>query len=491
MALLSHLSSPRSVQPGWGRRFFNDRLLQRLLLAVAVVFSCLVLGMVTASYSTLFGNSPAKLALLPVAMVVLILFLLSPLRFFLGVLVLRSVGDPIFNLAKLPVAGGGTGLGGLLNVMVIAMVLMFIIHRPSQLSRRHAWIWSVWIVGVAAAIPASLLQSEAIRTLVGFMSNVAVFMLAFYCKPDKHSALRYGAQIVVWASILPTLYGLYEFVTQVVGGGFSGFRAMSTFTHANIYAFFLVLVLTLLLYMIKDQKQPLTPGSKTGLWLYFGLQFFMLGLTMTRSAWLGIMVVMAVYGLLFERRWLVYLAILPALAMLVPQVQDRVLDLGKGNEVVQNAELNSFAWRLALWEAGFNYMDAKAYLIGYGLESFRKLSLVFFPLAGGTMWGSHSVYVQVIFEFGLLGCLPSVWVFWMVIRDGLTVWRTDRLAGFIVLAIIVQYLVTSASDNMLYYLAFNWYFWFVLGCAAVDARESIRNRRHDGVPDGAQFGVAA
>jgi len=48
--------------------------------------------------------------------------------------------------------------------------------------------------------------------------------------------------------------------------------------------------------------------------------------------------------------------------------------------------------------------------------------------------------------------------------------RLDRLSGFLLLAIVVQYLIVSYSDNMFRYLVFNWYLWFTVGgaCSLVD-----------------------
>ena len=42
------------------------------------------------------------------------------------------------------------------------------------------------------------------------------------------------------------------------------------------------------------------------------------------------------------------------------------------------------------------------------------------------------------------------------------------------MAVVVQYLVVSFSDNMIRYLVFNWYFWFTVGgaCALATAGAS-------------------
>jgi hypothetical protein len=435
---------------------------RQMLLGAGVILTCLVFGFVTANFTKLFGSSPAKLAVLPILLVVLMLFALNPLKFFLGALLLRSAGDLVFDSMRLPI-GGGAGLGGLLNFMMLGIAVIVVIKDKPQASRKHVMLWLLLLLGLLEAVAVSPLRSDAIRLYVGMLTNFAVFVIAFHVKPRGESALKFGASLTIWSSVLPTLYGLYQ-----AAGGMGGGRLASTFAHPNIYAFYLVLVLTLLLYVLRSSDWQLSSRQRATVWSYFLLQSAMLGLTMTRSAWIGYAVVVGVYALLYERKWLIFLVLLPVIGMMVPSIRDRVMDLGEGNEVVQYAKLNSFAWRVALWQSAFAAMDLKAYLIGNGLESFRVMSVSFFSMSGGTLWGSHSVFVQVIFELGLLGCIPAVLLYVRVFKDGLITSRREKVAGFTVMAIVIQYLVTAAADNLLYYLVYNWYFWFVLGCAAAD-----------------------
>jgi hypothetical protein len=49
----------------------------------------------------------------------------------------------------------------------------------------------------------------------------------------------------------------------------------------------------------------------------------------------------------------------------------------------------------------------------------------------------------------------------------------DKLGTVMIITVVLEYLVVAFSDNMLDYLAFNWYFWFVLGtaCAIIVAQQ--------------------
>ena len=154
-------------------------------------------------------------------------------------------------------------------------------------------------------------------------------------------------------------------------------------------------------------------------------------------------------------------------ALLVPEIRDRLLDLGSGTEAVGYAKLNSFAWRLSIWESGLQWMRPSHYLFGYGVEAFRHFSQTFFPSANKMDWGAHNVYVQWFFDAGVIGLCAYLFLYARMVLALKALFKADRLASFITIAIVIVYLVVSSSDNMFGYLVFNWYFWFVVGLSLI------------------------
>jgi hypothetical protein len=78
-----------------------------------------------------------------------------------------------------------------------------------------------------------------------------------------------------------------------------------------------------------------------------------------------------------------------------------------------------------------------------------------------------------------VGVLAVAWLYLRIgklLRHGIA---GDRLATFVVLSVIIEYLVVCYSDNMLDYLAFNWYYWFVVGtaCAIVVNQQAEEGAR--------------
>lgn len=70
-----------------------------------------------------------------------------------------------------------------------------------------------------------------------------------------------------------------------------------------------------------------------------------------------------IYACLYERRYLFVLIGAACVALLIPEIRDRITDLGQGNEMAANQALNSYAWRKELWTSGLNWMEKKPLLV--------------------------------------------------------------------------------------------------------------------------------
>jgi O-antigen ligase len=174
------------------------------------------------------------------------------------------------------------------------------------------------------------------------------------------------------------------------------------------------------------------------------------------------------YALWLDRRFLIAFIALPLLLVTPTPISDRLSDLGNGasieslKELNANTQLNSAAWREALWRSAVPSIIEEP-VLGHGLQSFRALTTEFFPLAGPDGIDAHNLYLQFIFEMGIVGFAAYLWLLGSLtrwIQEGL---RYDPNAIAVALTILAAYVFESFADNMIYYLAFNWYFMFALG----------------------------
>jgi O-antigen ligase len=385
-------------------------------------------------------------------------------------LLVRASCDPLLEAAKSQ--SNGMGLGAALNALMLAIAARYALFRPQPLMAVVLPMWAPFLLAGLASVAIAPDASGALRLLLVQTSYCAAFALPFWLIRTNADRQRWLNTLLL-SSLIPVCWALIELALGSDAQGDGLYRLQGTFSHPNIFAFYLVLMIALILYLQKAVARP-AAGRRRLLWLYMLLLLALLMLTKTRSAWGGCALVFAVYGLLVERRFLLYLLAAPLVLLLDSGIRDRLLDVTAG-AYDQDGNLNSYAWRVLLWRAGLGWMEGAHTLYGYGLEAFRYYSPRFFPLQGQDSWDPHNVYVQLYFETGAAGVLAYAWLYCRLLPR---LWRNapNRTAAVIVLAMTAAYLLTSYSDNMLYYLSFNWYFWFFIGAAAVRVHDSEKGR---------------
>lgn len=416
------------------------------------------------------GEGVGRLLVLPALIVFGSLAALRPRLLFLLIVLFRASGDLLFDASKFSLGGYQIGIGGVINALVILIAGLFVVEKPDVVPKRMATLWAAFLLTALYGLFIAPEKSEGIRLYLALVSYFAIFVGAFHFVRSIQD-FRFCVRLVVWSSALPVLYSIVDIALHLRNGGF---RLQSTFGHPNIFAFYLTSIIALVLYLLKSRVRPASQGTRAGLMVYMALLLGLLVLTQTRSAWIACLAVFAIYGAFFERRYLVYLIAIPAAAMLIPDVRDRLLELGSGNEYVQYAKLNSFAWRRLIWESGLRWMQPDHYLLGYGLNAFKFYSPVFFPLSGEANFGAHNVYVQWLFEVGVFGLLAFLWLFGRLVWTLKLMAPVDRVGACIAITLAVEYLIVSFSDNVLSYLVFNWYFWFIAGAACAVGATSRR-----------------
>lgn len=444
------------------------------VIIAGIVLTSGLVGVGIPFYVGAMGDDKARMMVLPALILLGFLLMFNRVLLLVLILLFRASGDVVLASTKFDLGSVSLGIGGLINAFVILIALLLVIEKPGECPKKIFAMWSFFLLAGLYGVMIAPSKSEAVRMYLGMISNFAIVVSSFYVSRSM-GGFGMCARLVLWSSILPVVYALFEIFMNE--GGFHGFRLKSTFAHPNIFGFYLTLVIALTLYVLKSQGFALSLVKRSSLGIYLFVLLALLLLTQTRSAWVACFTLFLLYGLYFERRYLIYLILAPFLAMLIPSVQERLLDLGSGNQYVQYAKLNSFAWRLLMWETGLKWMQPARYLLGYGGEAFSHYSTTFFPLSGGSHMGAHSVYVQLFFELGAVGLAAFLWLFGRVLWTLRPIFSIDRLAGLTTVVLIVEYLLVSISDNLLHYLVFNWYFWFIVGAALATLSFNEENAR--------------
>ena len=394
-----------------------------------------------------------------------------------AILLLRSICDPIFNLSGGGAADSGMGVGAVVNAVAVGLAVLLTIQRPSTSPFAVFALWSPFLLIAATATFYAPQFVPALRLAFVLLTYWAFFAIPFFIMRSERDLTRF-ILVVLASSIAPSLYSFWDL--RLALGDTAEFRLQSTFSHANIFAFYLLLMLGLALYLRTSAAVHVTRAMRTLVTAYIPLLIVFLLLTKTRSAWLACGLIFLLYGIRMDRRFLFGFLLLPLALVIDASLLERITNITESTEIEslkqldENVKLNSFAWRQALWESAIPEIVANP-LLGHGLESFKPATPDFFPLIGPDGIDAHNFYLQVAFEMAWAGLLALLWLFgslaWRLVR-GL---RYDRAGVTIILSILGAYVLVSYSDNMQFYLSFNWYFWFAMGtvCAWIEHRSRL------------------
>jgi O-antigen ligase len=449
---------------------FRRPLRSEHYVVAIILLIAAVLGLITPAFVAMSDGQVSKMVALPAAMLFGLMLMYDRRLSLMVIMLFRSGSDNVLELTRLSLGSYPLGLGGVINGFVILIAILLVFEKPRQAPASAYGAWLPFLGALLLGVLFSPVKGDATRLFLAVLSHFAMFIAGFHCVRDKRE-FRQLLTLVVCSSIIPVLYSAVDFGLH---HGLGEFRLQSTFSHPNVLAFYTTIVIGSAFYLLKSLPKDANPGQKVVLTFYIFVLLGVLLLTQTRSAWTATAITFTIYAILFERRFLLYMFVLGAVAMMIPGVFDRIADLGQGNTVKSNASLNSFAWRVYLWQTGLDWMRPSAYTFGNGLLSFKEYSQIFFPLAGKMKWGAHSVYVEIIFELGLVGLLAFCWLYLKVLLGLVRLVKIDALAAFTLIVLILNFLICCFSDNMLDYLSYAWYLWFAVGAGCALAPKLAR-----------------
>jgi len=438
-----------------------------LLAAVSAIF----FGLTSLILVNLVGEHYTYLLALPILFIIGLFFLADRHLFFALVVLIRASLDAPFDAMKL----GNFGLGAVLNALVIFIALLTFLDKPVRLNVNLNRMQRSWLVYLSLAFVSLLYSPVFLPSLKVFLIIVSYGSMLYMglSSVKNEGDLGKWLTIIIYSSAIPLAYGLFSLLVGGGGARFSiqeGLRAQATFKHPNSLAFYLALAITVSFYTLKAKPLNVSPKLIKLLPFYIVALLGMLVMTKTRSAWVATYLFFFVYAFFYDRKFLIVVIAAPFLALLIPDVQDRLLDLQKGNDYGGGYErLNSFAWRTSTWRNAIHWMDETRYLTGYGIASFVHFSPKFVMANAFELFeteiNAHSVYVQMFFELGILGLLSFLFLIYTNIKTIVSLYARDKLLIFTVVVLLVEFMFECFSDNMLDYLVYEWYMWFFIGVA--------------------------
>lgn len=386
------------------------------------------------------------------------LYSISSMLFY--ILFLRASLDPFLNMTKI----GGIGLGALLNLIVVVLFSTVCVKSRFVIPKTFLSVWGLFLFFGFLSIFISPDKISSMRSFFSILTYWALFNFTYYFIRDR-SDVHFFLKFVILSSIIPFLFVIYEFLNPESSTTLDGFRLYGSFSHPNIFAFYLVLIGTLCIFSLKSKILNFSTNFVYLFRVIFFVCLICLLFTKTRSAWISMSVIIFIYGIVSERKYLFILTMTILVSLLIPSVQDRIFDIFSGvstDDLAFGENLNSYAWRKLVWLSSWDYIVLKPFL-GHGYDTFSYYFLEFFPLQENANYDAHNAYVQIAFDMGFFGLLSFLIIFVVIILRLYKCYYIDKSGVTLILSLNISYLITSYSDNMLFYLSYNWYFWTING----------------------------
>ena len=389
-------------------------------------------------------------------------------------LLTRSSGDLLFEFTHINVGGTELTFGAVLNVIVIAVACYMVVTRNVNLF--PIFVWAPFLVVTLISISWTTDRIAAIRLYISFLTYMSFFIIPYALRPIYRDS-AWLLKAIIWSSIFPIVYGILQSLFFLPSDN----RLISTFPHANIFAFYLVNIIGSILFVRSSSLIGFQRWSGLFAMPVVGALLALLILTQSRAPWAASIIILMTYAGWVDRRYLAGLLFIPFL-LLIPSVQERIQDLSQGTEYTGRMQseadtLNSYAWRELLWEYALKDAEETP-LLGKGLSSFRGNSVRFFPLPlqeGGI--DAHSGFIQSIYENGYVGFFCLLFLYLSVLWRAWIGRKVDRKGSFLVISIVLANFSANYSDNPYYYLSVNWYFWSFLGVVFAKWDRVVEERR--------------
>ncbi|MGH8884941.1 MAG: O-antigen ligase family protein [Egibacteraceae bacterium] len=302
----------------------------------------------------------------------------------------------------------------------------------------------------AASLSYSPSAAQGARDLLKWSSGVCAY-LVLLAAPVQQRRLRLLLSVVIGGAVVPIAFGFWQLANSIGEANqfHGGLRIYSTFHHPNTYGFYLVTVLVAIWGM-----RSWVSGRKRRLLDAVGLAAFIsMLLTLSRTAWGALALVVLVVG--WRNRGILAAAAAAGAAFMVvvPRIAFRVLDLFQPR--TGSGAGNSLLSRLTNWTnqlAAFGQQP----LLGHGWG---------YTLASGQ--AAHNDYLRMMVETGVVGGAAIAALMWSLIRHS---WeaargRDDLPRAFF--GLTLAYALQSLASNNLGKGVYQFYFWLLAGISYV------------------------
>lgn len=293
-----------------------------------------------------------------------------------------------------------------------------------------------------------------------------VFMIASQVIKNKEDIKQLVGAILL-SIVTPTFVAFYQLFAGIGDTKTKGFlRIYGTFVHPIMLAYYILLVLTIILVLNMESKNRHFK-------FYSYLSFIPLGIiflnTYARAAWLMLVLVLLLLGTIRYRQLLMAFPVVLIIVFLFfsSSITLRFDDIIRPEATVQSgaSDANTLETREDTWQKNIPLFLANPILgngIGASYEEIRQ--------------AAHNDYLRILTETGIIGLMSYLWLLfaavksgWRAFKDSSDTYRNNLSLVFFVMTVV--YMILSIESNILINGAFQWTFWTL---AAITYNSNLR-----------------
>ncbi len=370
-----------------------------------------------------------------------------------------------------------------LIVMALITVVSFIIKlvRGKRVVKIGIVDTAVMFYGTALAVFGWALsnnRAESLNIVLLYLLFIAVYF-AIASSMSSRKWVDNLAAIMILGGAIIGIIGIYQYVSGYVANPdwidsntFTSIstRVVATFGNPNVLGEYLILLIPIALCF------AIIKSGKIRLLSFISALIMLVCLVMTysRGAWLGIIIALILFAVIYNKKVLKALpfiaAIIPLIVVFLPtSVVERFASIG-------NAAESSTAYRLNVWRGTLELLRESWYSgVGMGDNVFAQAYQLHALENTAAAAHSHSLYLQVFSALGIVGFIALLALIISVARlclDGFYTMQKHR-SGVMMLGLgagILAFLIHGITDNVWYNNRIVLLFWIILGMTVVRSR---------------------
>jgi len=362
--------------------------------------------------------------------------------------------------------------GAILGIFIIFFALYWIIIKREKIFKTpNILIICLFLFISLISILYSQNQLTSITEWVRISSIFAIYFLTFHLIKTKYD-LQLIQKAFLVSAIAPFFVGLLQIITKTGLADESGFlRIYSIFAHPNALSYFLVIILTLLIYFfIIAENQKIKIFYLVSIILNFILLIF----TYSRGAWLALLITLLLLGVLKYRKLLLKsLVIISFFTILIFSINlffqnynsSIFLNFDLSRRIIKSfssSHNSSISWRIDLWQEMAKTFWKKPFL-GYGIGGFEKESLKINGLYAGS-YEAHNDYLRLAIELGLIGLTVYILLILITLNKIIKIYKkledkNLKIFCLCFLCLFISLFIVSFTENILRNTIVQWLLW--------------------------------